>query len=314
MIPTRFLQVSAGVTGLNPAEAASFLTGLLAAPLTIANLRGEGLQIDWSVEKTRNEETGEVKIYNLAPALRAIAEQTFLSYESTPFGFQVAIFVGWEGNVSLLAQGVVWSFLSGPTDDGVDSVTTIRFGEGYKPAPSGVIPKVNTFSGPSAQVLWSLLGVEFQRFGWQMDESCLPLWTAAVARTPLPPIGGLAVAGELLDNLTALIDTMGLEWKVVRGKVVLLDRGVTLSAQLADALGVTVLQASTGLLDFRPLDGDGLEVDALALPHVQPGAMVQVIDQNLQPVGLYRVDKARFVGTTEGQSDMTLTCRKAALL
>jgi hypothetical protein len=314
MIPSRFLQVSAGVTGLNPAEAASFLTGLLPAPITIANLLGEGLQIDWTVEKTRRDETGEIRIYNLNPATLALAQETYRVYESTPFGFQVALFIGWEGNVSLLAQGVVWYFVQGPTSDGVDNVTTIRFGEGYKPAPSGTLPKVHTFSGPMAQVSWSLLGVEFQRFGWELDQSCLPLWTAAVTRTPLPPLGGLAIAGEVLDNLTALIDTMGLEWKVVRNKVILLDKGITQSAQLADALGVTILQASTGLLDFRPLEGDGLEVDALALPHVQPGAMVSVFDRNGQPVGLYRVDKARFTGTTEGQSDMTLTCRKAALL
>lgn len=314
MIPTQFLQVSAGVTGLNPAESAAFVTGLLPAPVTIANLLGEGLQIDWTVDKTRSETSGEIKIYNLNPATIALAHETYRVYESTPFGFQVALFVGWGGAVSLLAQGVVWHFSQGPTSDGVDNVTTIRFGEGYKPSPSGVLPKVHTFSGPSAQVLWSLLGVEFLKFGWALDESCLPLWTVAVGRTPLPPLGGLAVAGEVLQNLTDLIDTMGLEWKVIGGKVILLDKGITQSAQLADALGVTVLQASTGLLDHKPLDGDGLDINALALPHVQPGAMVSVFDRNGLPVGLYRVDKARFFGSTEGQSDMGLTCRKAALL
>lgn len=315
MIPARFMQVSAGVTGLNPAESASFITGLLPAPVTIANLLGEGLQIDWTVTKTRKDSSGEIKIYNLNPSTLALAQETYKTYENTQFGFQVALFVGWGGNVSVLAQGVVWYFVQGPTDDGVDNVTTIRFGEGYRPAPSGVAPKVHTYKAGDAMVLWSMLGVEFLKYGgWDLDQTCLPLWTAAVSRTPQAPEGSFVVSGEVIDNLTALIDTMGLEWKVVGGKVILLDKGVTQSAQLADALGMTILQASTGLLDYRPLEGDGLEIDALALPHIQPGAMVSVFDRTGQPVGIYRVDTAKFAGSTEGESDMFLTCRKAALL
>lgn len=314
MIPTQFLQVSAAVSGLNPAESASFVTGLLPAPLTIANLRGEGLQIDWTVEKTRKDSTGEIKIYNLNPQLLEVALATFRAYLNTRFGFQVAMFIGWQGNVSVLAQGVVWHFEQGSTDDGVDNVTTIRFGEGYKPPPSDVLPKVHTYGGPAGEVLWSLLGVEFLNFGWELDQTCKPTWVSAVARTPLPPLGAIAVSGEVLDNLTALIDTMGLEWKVVGGKVILLDKGITLSAQLADALGITVLQASTGLLDWAPTEGDGGIATCLALPHVQPGAMVSVFDRLGQPLGQYRVDKARFTGTTDGESDMVLTCRKAVLL
>lgn len=312
-LPTiEFLNVSAAVSGVSASEQVAYLTGL-AAPTTISNLDGAGLRIKWSIYRSRSSKTdvGECTIYNLSKATRALLYETWRVYNGTRTGFRIGVHAGWGGTVGLLMVGECTEMVPA-RHEGEDVLTTFRFGEGAKVLRESVdlTPKIYTYNAGDSLALWLTIQAMFQSAGLAVDQTMQPLFAEAVASTPLPPVGKWALTGNLVQNITDVLDTFGLEWKIYNGKVIFMRNGVTTSAQGAEAI---LFNASTGLLGWRETDDGGVEVDALTQPATRVGLQFVVQDAFGAPVGApgYRVESVRFTGDTDGESKMLVVGRKS---
>jgi hypothetical protein len=311
-LPTEFLNVSAAISGVSANEQVAYATGT-AAPTTISNLDGTGLHISWDILRTRSSKTdyGVATIRNLSPAFRGLLYDTWKRFNATQTGFRVGVHIGWGGKINLVMMGDCWDMQ--PSERlGEDVLTVFRFGEGQRPVKQGKTdtPKQYTYEAGNALGLWLTITDMFANLGLKIDPSMQPIFTAAVVRTPLSATGSWSLAGELVDNINDTLDTFGLEWKVYNGQVIFMDRGITASAQGESAV---LLQASTGLLTFKPMDDGGITCTALAQPSLRPGNQIVVRNENGQPVGApgYRVETVQFTGATDTESIMMLTGRRS---
>lgn len=315
-LPTvEFLQVAAAVSGVSASEQVAYLTGL-AAPTTISNLDGSGLRIQWDVTRSRSSKTdsGECTIYNLSPALRAQLFATWRVYNATPTGFRVGVHAGWGGIVNLIMVGDCWEMIP-ERREGQDILTTFKFGEGQRAITqsTATAPKTYAYTAGNAQVLWLTIQAMFGEAGLRVDQTMLPLFSQAVTATPLAATGKWVLAGDLIANLTDVLDTFGLEWKVYNGQVIFMSRGMTAAAQGSEAF---LFNASTGLLSWHATDDDGIEVEALTQASLRVGHQFIVQDSFGVPVGSpgFRVEAVRFTGDTDGDSKMLITGRKSVAI
>ena len=147
----------------------------------------------------------------------------------------------------------------------------------------------------------------------RIDPAMQAPFMAAVQRTPIAASGSWVLDGELTRVIGDLLDTFGLEWKVINGQVIFLERGITASSQ---GQAAALLAPSTGLLEWSPTDA-GLALTALAQPSIRPGSQIVVRDGFGRPVGApgFRVESVRFTGSTfTGESIMTIEARRSVPL
>jgi hypothetical protein len=305
--PLEFLQISAGVSGATTADQILYQTSM-AAP-SILNLDGNGLKLEWDILRTRSSKTdeAEITVYNLSQAFRLQWYAVYRAFEPVG-GMKVGIHIGWGGTVNLVMYGSAWEMIP-ERKTGTDVLTTVRIGDGQAAVKLGPAVLLPTQTVGQPNILFDLLKVEFGKIPLILDEDQRPMWQEATARTILPSPFSYTTSGELIDNLTDLIATMGLEWKLINGRVVFMDRGITASSQNPLA---TVLTASTGLLEWEETDGGGVRCQALAQPSVLPGTQITVLSELGVPVGapFYRVESARFTGSTDGPSLMVVEGRR----
>jgi hypothetical protein len=312
-LPVQFLNVSAAVSGISANEQIAFETGT-AAPTTISNLNGDGLKITWNILRTRSSHTdyGEATITNMSPAFRGLLYETWQRFNATLTGFRVGVHIGWGGKVNLVMMGDCWDF-NPEHREGEDIVSIFKFGDGQKPVKEATTdtPKVYTYEAGAALGLWLTISDMFHQLGGlRIDPAMQAVFSAAVTRTPLAASGSWSLDGELVDNINDLLDTFGLEWKVYNGQVIFLDRGITANSQ---GVLAALLNASTGLLTWEPMDDSGIQLSALAQPSIIPGTQIVVQDAFGRPVGApgFRVETVGFVGSTDGDSIMNITARRS---
>lgn len=317
MIPvtfTRFLGVAAGLAGINPAEQATFAASGIAAPTQLINLDGSGLWMAWELSRSRSSKSDqcEVTIANLSPLVRAQLFAAWQATRSTPFGFPMALYLGWDRQLTLAFSGEVYDLIPSRRV-GVDVHTVIRMGEGYKSVERNAdAPTVHTYSAGQGAVIWGLLVYCFTQLGLRVDPAQQPVVEAAVVATPLPVDGQISLEGETREVLDGLVASLGLEWKVIDGLVVFMRQGVTASAQGSAAM---LLDAAHGLLSWEETDGGGIRVDALAQPQARPGDQFVVIDSFGAPLGaLYRCESVSMSGATDHTSIMTIDGRPSVPL
>lgn len=309
--PVQFLNVCAAVSGLTEAEQNAFDTGI-AAPEAIVNLDGSGLHIAWNVTRTRSSKTdfGEVTIRNLSPAFRRAAYSLWLR-RSASTGFRVGLHLGWGSEVHLVMSGECWEFTPERPDD-VDILTMLRFGEGQRQIRESPLstPKQYNYEAGNALGLWLVMQDMFNQIGLRIDPAMQEPFTTAVTSTPISASGSWLVSGEIVDNINEMLDTFGLEWKVINGQVIFLRRGITASSQAPLAV---LLTAETGLLSSELTDDGGITCVALAQPAIIPGTQIIVRDSLGAPVGApgFRVETVQFTGQTDTESMMTITARRS---
>ncbi len=309
--PVQFLNVCAAVSGLTAQEQAAFAQGI-AAPEAVVNLDGVGLHIAWDVTRSRSSKTddGTVTIKNLSQAFRRDA---YAAWQNASGSYRVGVHIGWGSEVHLVMAGDCWEFQP-EVRAGEDILTVLRFGEGQRPITESTIdtPKQYAFEAGQATVLWLVVQDMFNQLGLKIDPSMQAPFAQAVTATPLAAGGSWVFTGELTSNLNDILDTFGLEWKVINAQVIFLRRGVTASSQAPVAV---LLNADTGLLDWKLADG-GVECLALAQPAMVPGTQIVVQDAFGAPVGApgFRVETVRFTGQTDGESLMTLVGRRSVVI
>lgn len=314
--PVEFLNVSAAVSGMTAAEQREYETGL-ASPTEIVNRDGAGLTIEWDILRTRSSKTdeGEVKVYNLAQAFRGGLHAEWLRRTARGVGFKVGVHVGWGGDLNLIMAGDAWEIVP-DMRRGQEVITLFRFGEGQRAIVESTpdAPKQYLYESGNALGLWLVIQDLFMQLGQlRIDPAMQAPFMAAVQRTPIAASGSWVLDGELTRVIGDLLDTFGLEWKVINGQVIFLERGITASSQ---GQAAALLAPSTGLLEWSPTDA-GLALTALAQPSIRPGSQIVVRDGFGRPVGApgFRVESVRFTGSTfTGESIMTIEARRSVPL
>lgn len=303
MIPavafTRFEQVSAAV----------LIPQLPVLTPLMTNLKGNGLKIAWRVQRTRGAEpdTGEVQVYNLAAASRGLLEETWGALDALGTPMLCSLSIGWEGLVGQVILAQVVS-LKAAERVGEDVVTTFTLGDGAISTRDAVPLVGGSFANTTIQTIISAYVPIYLKV--PVDPASLAIVTSRAAQIPVQVWANLTV-GDIDTFLDDILDTIGLEWKIVDNVWIVTERG---NAATASPLAY-LLAAETGLLDWTPVDG-GVEVNALANPNIMDGSAFTVIDAFGRPVGAaqYRVESLGFQGETDGNSTMMIKGRPSTLV
>lgn len=280
------------------------------AALQVANVDGLGLRITWQIERgtTSTSDRAKVSITNLAPAVRGALLAAWRVASTSPIGYPVSFSIGWGPLVEVVIVGDVWS-LQPALRVGEDVVTVLEIGDGAKQLRDAVVGQAFAESTLTMLVTF-IVG---QGIGLPISPTSLALIQERGSQMPVATWANYVATGSAADNLDKIFATLGLTWRIYGGQLVAYDRGV-LDGQL-DPIA-QVLSPSTGLLQWTALDDGGVELTALANPQIKIGGQVHVIDTVGVPVGgpVFRVERIIWSGSTDGDSTMALTCRRAVLL
>ncbi len=272
-------------------------------PILVENLTGQGLRLDWQVEKMRggDPDSASLTIYNLATVSRALLATAWAAMMPTI----VTLFIGWGGLPELVFRGDAWHMVPERVE-GTDVLTTIQARDGGG-AVRDTPPSGSTGFGLGLQLaVAQILGL-----------MKLPPSSTAMASIAAAAAGNVAAqslqhidATEPREALDVLLASVGLGWGIADGMFVVYRGG------LRDDVLPAILTPQTGLLNWRVVDDGGVEFEALAQSSVVPGCQVSI----LGPLGAVigggplRIDEVRFSGSTEGVSTMAGVARKVVLL
>jgi hypothetical protein len=125
---------------------------------------------------------------------------------------------------------------------------------------------------------------------------------AAAAATPLPTLRTITKGLNVRKRLKELMETLGLDWRVHNGAFIAMRAGSILGRP------PVILRPGNGLIKYSKRDDGGINLEALANADVEPGLQIQVQDNDGKPFGeiSYRVQKVMFVGSTSGESLMSV--------
>lgn len=295
-----------------PAEPAMFKQFFTPATIVqlgafvLPDLTGDGLRVEWDIllSRTSSADQGTISIYNLAAVTR-LAVHT--AWRAAPRAFLASFSLGWDGVALQLFRGQVWRFVPEAREGGSDVVTTVDLGDGAITMRDGPPVLSAAFaSGPLTLILQALVGA----LGVPIDPVSLKTIQEKAALLPIATWETYVIAGDPSDRLDELIDTLGLEWKIYGGVLIVMDKGI---AGVTNRITAPVISPSTGLLSWSPTDDGGLELVALANPRVIPGVQIAVSDEYRKPIGAprHRVSSVQFTGTNYGDSLMTIVARRA---
>lgn len=262
--------------------------------LQVDTLLITGLRVAFNVEKTSTSEPNKARIavYGLNPDNRA--------HLSRLKSARVELSAGYEGN---LAQLFLGDTRRGPTGiqhakHSTDWVTTLECGDGEEAyasarfsgsfAPGTSVADVARAMAASIGVGLGNLEETLKAGGFRQGLSTFP--------------SGFAARGRAAEELTELLETLGLEASIQDGALVVLKPGDTLKGQ------AVLLTPETGLLGSPAYNsGEGkdaatapptLKVSSLLQPALRPGVQVRV--ESRAVTGYFKVKAVSHVGDTHG--------------
>ena len=281
-------------------------------PLPVVNLDGQGLKMEWDIERTRSgtPDRGVITIYNLSVSARKAIHEVWKTTTAV-FEYTVELSIGWGGLVERIFVGDAWKLIP-EIRAGEDVLTVFEVGDGNTQVRDTVTPLGANLAKTTFQSILLILVSSPQGLGIPIDPVSLTLILAKAATLPIQIFDNYVGFGTTADNIDELIDMLGLEWKIYQGVFIVTQAG---NAATASPIA-TVLRAGGGLLDWAQEDNGGVSCLALANPNVKPGSQISVIDSFGIPVGatVHRVEKVAFRGSTDGESVMEIVARKALLL
>lgn len=294
----RYLQVFASAQILIPP----------APPINIINSDGLGLTMEWSVTKTVGVEpdTCELTIYNLGLPNRELLEALTVS---TPVVAPRLIFsIGWENIPYLIFNGQIDKVRPNIIER-TDVITSITAVDGL----SQVRDSPSSFASLGAEDLGVAIQLAVAKVIGDMKlvpgPGVLDVITAKATEVDPSGIALLRTytfTDDPKDLMTGLMETLGLQWGVKNGFVVLFEGGVDLTASPVE-IGTT-----SGLLNWDVSDDGVLTFEALARPDAQAGGPLVLTDPQAASVtgGTVRISTLQFTGSTRGDSRMTGTARR----
>jgi hypothetical protein len=176
-------------------------------------------------------------------------------------------------------------------NDGKDWVTKIHAGDGERAYTTA---RVSRSFGPDTSVE-SVVRAVAESLGVGLGNSLEALAGASLSNVGQAFPAGVVIDGKASREMTALMNSCGLEWSVQEGVLQILPKST------ATTVPALVLSPSTGLIG-TPAVGKGKIVKARTLiqPGLTPGHRVQLRDTE-GPTGLFRIETTEYSGQTDGK-------------
>lgn len=277
----------------------------------LENTTGQGLRIDWKIEKAigPSPNTLELIIYNLNKPQRLALSVA----AATPVPVLVSLQIGWQGLQpvgipELVFTGQIWE-VEATKKEGTDVLTLIQAGDGAKPL-ADTPPQGGSAVGIGFAAMINILASEL---GFPVSPAATTEISKRGAALPVPTFQFTGDESPR-DYLNDVLASLGLSWGIQDGILVVYQGG-----QLPTPPGFKppLLAPFSGLLSFRERDDGSLTFDALALPAIQPGSLVQFQDFDFQTGAIItiggapmRIERVSFDGSTTGQSLMSGVARR----
>lgn len=291
------------VLGGGAQEAALASGAVPGAVAMIDNSRGDGLRIEWEVEKVRGGSCDQAKItiYNLARLNR----EAIAAAVTVPAPLEVALLIGWSGVPELVFTGEIWRCVASRRT-GTDVLTVLEAGAG-----AAALKDTPPAGGAAVGIAMQLVVAEILKNA-QLKPSPTAMATIAAyaAKVPVSQLMGYTADRGTTQLLDECLASIGLSWGIDRGLFVVYAGG------LRNDLLPSVLTPATGLLSWEELGDGGVQFEGLAQARVTPGLQLQVLDLLGKMIGggPLRVEKVTFTGSTEGESLMSGVARKVQVL
>lgn len=280
----------------------------LGAPVLVNNISGQGLRVEWSVEKIFGGigDRATITVYNLGAPQRAALEAA-----TAPIAGVIPVpptivrlHVGWNALPELLFMGGAWR-IAPATKRELDILTEIEVGVGddmRDTPPSGGAAVGLGVQGAIAEILVLLKLMP--------SAGAMAAIAQAAAEAPLANLETSVFDIEPRDQLHLLLASIGLNWGVQDGEFVVFRNGMR-----NDVLPV-LLDPTSGLLNAVVLDDGGVAFDGVAQARLKPGVQLVITDERKAIVGggALRCERISFNGSSEGPSVMSGVARKAAIL
>jgi hypothetical protein len=289
----------------------------------LQNLDGDGLLIEWTIQRdnTNNADEGEVSIYNLSPTVSGAIFETWQALDAGGVGTGMTLdfHIGYDQLPSRVMLGDVWNMKPNKRVSSTDVVTTFMMGDGNRALSLG-IQGTSFHNVDFITVLGFFIRAEPNPsdaagggLGLSFPKESADLIVAAsaeiVKRGGSTTFGNVPSGLNMRDNLDAIMATLGLSWRIHNGAFIAM-RGGALSRP------GPILRPGNGLISYDPVDNGGVELTNLARTDMEPGSQFQVQDDNGRPFAepLYRATHVAFAGSTSGNSIMTVSGQRRALL
>jgi hypothetical protein len=288
---------------------------VVAAGVQVVNLDDEGLRIEFDVVRsaTPSPDTCRIRIHGLSLPRRLAIREAHRVLGALP----LQVHAGWDRVAKQIFTGlgtrvVVDVTLDGP---GLVEVEAGDGAEGYSAAvlefsTFGITPLelVQLYCAPAlVEPIPGLTARTFPSATVLLSPNAIAVLTAAGATTVGTFANGYAFSGMARDLMDEVCRTCGARWWIADGVLEVVVRGAPVPGP------AIVVSPSTGLIIAKPIDLDGIAVEALLEPDALPGRLLVVLDELGAPVGesAYRIEASRMIGDTApgGSFRMSLAAR-----
>ena len=280
----------------------------------LENLTGQGLRIDWQIEKCigPSPNTCDLVIYNLNLAQR----EALAVASAAPIPLIVSLQIGWAGLApagipEIVFIGQVWE-IEATKKENTNVLTLIKIGDGAKPL-ADTPPNGGTLIGITFAAMVNVLAAEL---GLPVSPAATTKIAEKAAALPVPTFQFTGDESPR-DYLNVVLASLGLSWGVEDCILVVYQGGLL---PTPPGFLPPLLAPFSGLLSFRELDDGSLNFEALAIPAVKPGALVLFQDFDFttgitKTIGgaPMRIERVQFTGSTMGPSIMTGLARRLQL-
>ena len=246
-------------------------------PLEINRQAGDQLKVAFDISKDISSRSNDatITLYNLKESNRNSIGREFTTIELE------AGYIG-EDNIGLLFSGEIRDVQH--RREGMDILTEIQCGEGDKANRKAFTSK----AFPTGTKLSDAVN-EFQKDlekqgvakGEWLDVDQLPTLTRP-----------LVVAGSTKRAMDMVLRSYGYYWSVHNGSTMIFPAKKSLT-------GMVYISPETGMIGDPTITDNGVKVDALLNPEIQPGHRVQIESQTLEmnaANGVYRVSSVNYSG------------------
>jgi hypothetical protein len=276
--------------------------------------------MEWSIQRdnTNKPDTGEIRVFNLAAKVSRVIHETWQALHASGLGSGMLLVfsIGWDRIPKRVFLGDVWDFIPEQRTP-TDVVSVFKLGDGNRAQRDQVVGR--SFHAVSIDIVLDYLvelppatvDVGGGGLGLIFPPESKALVKAAAAEVKTLQgsdltFGNIPAGANTREAIDIIMDTLGLEWRVQNGEFVVMRGGIINKPG-------PILTPGTGLVSYETQTDGGITITALANPQVEPGIQIQVLDNLAKPVGelAYRVTKVSFNGSTDEDSLMNITARKA---
>ncbi len=246
----------------------------------------QGLDVSFDVDKRLDGKpnTATINIWNLNPTHRG--ELSVKAAAAKKKKVLVQVEAGYAEGTSRIFRGDLRSAYH--EHSGADVITHVEAGDGEWTIPRAKIAKSWGPGTPVSTVLTDIAG-------------SLGLGKGNLAAATIAQflgggsafVGGTAVSGKSVKELTRICRSLGIEWSIQDGTIQFLSTGKALEGT------ALLIRSDTGMIGSPNIDQKGrLHVRTLIIPDLFPGRKIKLDAIDLQ--GFYKIQECKYNGDIAG--------------